>query len=263
MPLPKPMMHTLLLRAASRLVPQSQRSEWLREWVAELIYLQRSSTRVSATAFCLGAFHDAVMVRSQADPVTRWHDALWIKSATTCLLLLTLLAIVAAWVLWASPAVRACVWPHPLRAHAVIAAAAMAFYLLAPGTPRYQVNGFRSWCFMMTKLAILTVIVYCVSFDIVPLISRGPIPPQIALMMYVLAYRWALQDQQQRCPVCLGLLTSPVRIGHSAGTLLEWYGAELVCSKGHGVLHEPEPLASSYCARRWVTLDASWQELFR
>ena len=45
-------------------------------------------------------------------------------------------------------------------------------------------------------------------------------------------------------------------------TLLEWYGAEFVCPEGHGLLHEPKLVETSYCASRWARLDASWRELF-
>ncbi len=46
-----------------------------------------------------------------------------------------------------------------------------------------------------------------------------------------------ITDQQRRCPVCLRLLTNPVRIGTPSRTFLEWYGAESTCSRGHGLLH--------------------------
>jgi hypothetical protein len=139
----------------------------------------------------------------------------------------------------------------------------MTVHLFFPSTSRLEVEGMRSWCFLSAKLALLLAIVYFASFDVIQVISRGQLQPQIAIIMYWVAFRWAMNDQRRRCPVCLRVLTNPVAIGHSAGTLLSWYGTELVCSKGHGVLHEPEPLARSYCMRRWVTLDASWQQLFR
>jgi len=39
--------------------------------------------------------------------------------------------------------------------------------------------------------------------------------------VYLLAFRWALIDQRQRCPVCLRLLTSPTRIGAPSQTFLD------------------------------------------
>ena len=44
--------------------------------------------------------------------------------------------------------------------------------------------------------------------------------------------------------------------------LLAWYGTELICVKGHGLLHVPEIPTSSYSRQRWLRLDPSWRELF-
>jgi hypothetical protein len=37
---------------------------------------------------------------------------------------------------------------------------------------------------------------------------------------------------------------------------LDWYGTELICAEGHGMMHVPEIPSSSYSAQRWVSLDA-------
>ena len=76
------------------------------------------------------------------------------------------------------------------------------------------------------------------------------------------AMRWALADQRGRCPVCLRLLANPVRIGHSSRILLEWHGTELVCLRGHGLLHVPERPAIWFSTQQWMDLDASWSGLF-
>jgi hypothetical protein len=171
-------------------------------------------------------------------------------------------AVAAALVMWVSPPVRDALWNRPIEIHLIIAAGALVFYPFVPGAPTFDARGLRGWSFMAAKAALLMAVVFFVSFDTAPLISRAHMQPQLAFVGYILAYRWAISDQRRRCPRCLRLLTNPVRIGHPAGTLLEWYGAEFICSQGHGVLHEPEPLKSSYCIRRWVALDASWRELF-
>ena len=78
----------------------------------------------------------------------------------------------------------------------------------------------------------------------------------------ILALRWVITDQQRRCPVCLRLLTDPVRIGTPSRTFLEWYGAESTCPRGHGLLHVSE-MSSGYSARpEWLGLDDSWSGLF-
>jgi hypothetical protein len=79
---------------------------------------------------------------------------------------------------------------------------------------------------------------------------------------WILAIRWALIDQRDRCPVCLRLLTTPVRIGSASQTFLEWYGAESVCSRGHGLLHTWEMHASYSGKPEWLALDDSWKSLF-
>ena len=70
--------------------------------------------------------------------------------------------------------------------------------------------------------------------------------PQATLIGYVLAFRWVLIDQRRRCPVCLQLLINPIRIGQPSHIMLDWYGTELMCSKGHGLMHVPETPTSSY-----------------
>ncbi len=64
-----------LLRTASLLVPSVQRQDWRREWSAELWHVRRSCISVDdtfsmeahreITSFCLGAFPDALCLRTQ------------------------------------------------------------------------------------------------------------------------------------------------------------------------------------------------------
>lgn len=78
------------------------------------------------------------------------------------------------------------------------------------------------------------------------------------MMSWLLSMRWAWNDQRNRCPVCLHSLSLPVRIGEASHTFLEWYGTELVCTRGHGLLHVPEISTSCYSEQRWLYLDPSW-----
>jgi hypothetical protein len=86
--------------------------------------------------------------------------------------------------------------------------------------------------------------------------------PHGLLVSLILALRWALIDQRQRCPVCLRLLSHPTRIGGPAQTFLEWYGTELICAQGHGLLYVPEIPSSCCNTQRWQYLDPSWSSLF-
>ena len=69
--------HLGLLRAASLLAPQSERAEWWREWRSELWHVRRQCAPLrvvswpaerEVTAFCLGAFSDALCLRRHARP---------------------------------------------------------------------------------------------------------------------------------------------------------------------------------------------------
>jgi hypothetical protein len=119
----------------------------------------------------------------------------------------------------------------------------------------------RCWGFLATKAALIILTVYgwshCASYLIAPQLY-----PHLMLAGYLFGFRWMLIDQRNRCPVCLRLLSHPTRIGCTGHLLLEWYGTELVCSRGHGLLHVPGIPGSSYSAQRWLQLDCSWTGLF-
>jgi hypothetical protein len=86
--------------------------------------------------------------------------------------------------------------------------------------------------------------------------SRIPLLPMGLCAFWIAVIRWVLVDQRRRCPVCLRLLTDPVRIGTPSGTFLDWYGAESLCADGHGLLHAPEISASHCDTQQWLCLDS-------
>ena len=57
-------------------------------------------------------------------------------------------------------------------------------------------------------------------------------------------------------------MAHPVRVGQPSRTFLEWNGTELICERGHVLLHVPEIPTSWFGAQRWVCLDGSWRFLF-
>jgi len=57
------------------------------------------------------------------------------------------------------------------------------------------------------------------------------------------------------------VLSHPTAIGQAPRTLLEWYGTELVCVRGRGLLHVPE-ICNSYSEQPRLHLDSSWSSLF-
>jgi hypothetical protein len=111
-------------------------------------------------------------------------------------------------------------------------------------------------------------IVYFASLDLAHL--RTTIDPISSLYIQLVAtfsmslfgLRWVLRDQRRRCPVCLGRLTHPARVGEPSRNFLAWNGTELICVGGHGLLHIPEIQTSWFNTQRWLYLDPSWEILF-
>jgi hypothetical protein len=126
----------------------------------------------------------------------------------------------------------------------------------------------RRWAFLSCKIALLMPIVYFVSLDLAHLrpamnpMSSEYIQLITAFSICLFGLRWTLRDQRQRCPVCLGKLTHPARVGQPSRSFLAWNGTELICIVGHGLLHVPEMPTSWFSEQRWLYLDSSWDVLF-
>jgi hypothetical protein len=126
----------------------------------------------------------------------------------------------------------------------------------------------RRWSFLGSKLALLLPIVYFVSLDLAYLrTTLAPFTSEYiqlvsSFSICLFGLRWALRDQRQRCPVCLGKLSHPARVGQPSRTFLAWNGTELICIGGHGLLHVPEMPTSWFSTQRWLYLDPSWEILF-
>jgi hypothetical protein len=121
----------------------------------------------------------------------------------------------------------------------------------------------RRGAFLALKIVLLQPVMLAGLSVLVLLGPVVPAAPQLGLLsLWILALRWVLLDQRQRCPVCLRRLTNPVRIGTPSRTFLEWYGAEQTCSRGHGLLHVPEIPSSHSGDPTWLGLDSSWSDLF-
>ena len=126
----------------------------------------------------------------------------------------------------------------------------------------------RRWSFLGSKIALLLPIVYFVSLDLAYLratldtFASDYIQLVSSFSICLFGLRWALRDQRQRCPVCLGKLSHPARVGQPSRTFLAWNGTELICVGGHGLLHVPEMPTSWFSTQRWLYLDPSWEVLF-
>lgn len=127
---------------------------------------------------------------------------------------------------------------------------------------------FRRWAFLAAKFALILPIVYFGSIDLAHLSASMSqetsdyIQIIASFSICLFALRWTLRDQRKRCPVCLGKLTNPARVGQPSRTFLAWNGTELICVGGHGLLHVPEMPTSWFSTQRWLYLDSSWDVLF-
>lgn len=245
-----------MLATAARLVPPDERSEWLAEWSAELWYLRHSEDHpCGPLRFCAGAFRDAPLLRLHR-PAPRLR---LLGDPIRCLLVLAMFAGAAFLVAMGSPQVKELIGRRPLAAHALIQALSLAVLPVAAGVS-VTAQRLRGWLLLAAKIALITPAVFFGIFDLAPLI--GAVQPHATLIGYILAYRWALNDQRRRCPDCLRLCGNPVPIGHPSYVLLHWYGTELICPQGHGLLQVPQLPKASFSSHRWLRLDASWRSLF-
>lgn len=270
--------HRAILGAAALLVPRSERKEWLTEWESELWCLLKGHhcnvrfSRLYAFRFCLGSFKDAIwMRRNNLNPTG--SDSIWLRSPLQCLTFLSAMALGTSLV-----ALREALLQPPYTARAFMYGQfwliAVALFVL-PATTAFSLGEYpptlhspggavwlRRWIFLGAKFVLLLPIVFCGTLDFGLIIASTGVTPHAMLVGYILTFRWVLIDQRKRCPVCLDVLTNPIRIGQPSHTLLDWYGTELMCSKGHGLLHVPETPTSSYDTQRWLYLDSSWRGLF-
>ena len=126
----------------------------------------------------------------------------------------------------------------------------------------------RRWIFFWSKIALVVPLICFTSLDAAyaghPLNSTTGQCIQLATSFFgfLFAFRWILEDQRKRCPVCLRVLSHPVRVGLASRNFLAWNGTELICAGGHGLLHIPELPTSWFGTQRWQYLDPSWGSLF-
>lgn len=83
-----------------------------------------------------------------------------------------------------------------------------------------------------------------------------------AFLLLLPTIRLTLRSNRLRCPCCLRKLGHPARVGQPSAAFLNWYGIELVCAQGHGMVHIPDMPTTWFSEARWMPLDASWAVLF-
>ena len=252
-------LHLALLRSAAWLVPLEQRGGWFAEWRAELWYVNHG-----ATAFCLGAFRDAFWLRrNNSGPKIGLEFGL--QSPLRCVSLLAILAAVSVFFAFRLPSAPGDWAPGRFMSAYLFMIVTSVLVLSAttslalgeyPGK-----RHFRRRTFLAAKIALILLIVFYGSLDLASTDTRV-FEAHGFLVGLIVGFRWALVDQRRRCPVCLRLLSNPTRIGGPSHTFLEWYGTELMCAQGHGLLYVPEIPSSCYTTQRWQYLDPSWSSLF-
>jgi hypothetical protein len=268
-----------LLTCAGLLVPRSLRKEWMAEWRSELWHLIRNATsRVSpsghpdALLFCCGSFSDALWLRRNRSGCQR-SDGRWSLSPALCIGALSLLAVISCGMALLKSRVH--LPDHPRQFAIgyllVFLTSLLLLRILTPFTlgeyPPTSISADRIqrvlwWLFFLSKCLLVVMIVSCGTLDLGLIIAPAGLRPHANIIGYVLGLRWAIGDQRRRCPVCLRVLINPVRIGEPSHIMLDWYGTELICAKGHGVLHVSQTATSSYGTQSWVYYDSSWRELF-
>src|ERR1700677_294645 len=114
-----------MLRCASLLVPAKQRAEWFREWRGELWHVRQACATAGrdswrgereVTAFCLGAFQDALCLRRAGRQPGAPHAAMD-GTPRQCMLILSCALAASYAVALLLPGVRAerSLWPRKVN----------------------------------------------------------------------------------------------------------------------------------------------------
>jgi hypothetical protein len=145
---------------------------------------------------------------------------------------------------------------QPAGSFLVVIAIACLIVPLTTSLTRGGTTGIRYWTFLLAKTVLILPAVYACA--VLGYTSEFPFAIVFILAVSpgsILAFRWVLMDQQRRCPQCLRRLSDPVRVGKASHTFLDWYGTEMMCGRGHGILRVPEAVTDGFPAKHWVNLD--------
>jgi hypothetical protein len=146
------------------------------------------------------------------------------------------------------------------------------FFSARVGTALHGAGAMRWWAFFAVKTLLLLITCSIGSIEGVRLFflrASGSVPAMagavstwVFLITTILALTWSLKDQRRRCRNCLCLLTHEAYVGVPGYLFLDYWGTELVCSHGHGLLHLPQMDACWLEENHWTKLDPSWKPLF-
>jgi hypothetical protein len=145
-------LHFALLRSASLMVPGPQRAEWFREWRGELWHVRQACTpgncaswkgQREVTAFCLGAFQDAICLRRAGNP-RRLSFAAMAGTPRQCILIMGSILAASYVLALLLPGVRAerSLWPRKVSPNLVLIQGQGSNYDARPSITPTQL---RSW----------------------------------------------------------------------------------------------------------------------
>jgi len=243
-----------LLRYGQRLVPESNRVEWLRHWHAEFCHSRSRGPACGRHSLALGLLLDAAWLRKES-----WRRNLS-GSAPLCLTLLALLLSIAA--------LPVLILAGNLKAFATTIESSVPSFvfgslpIMIVGliTARISVEvrtlplrgQIKACIFHTCKIALVVPLTFLLSVDIFAPLHPFTSFPAFLLQSFLfallalIAFHWAALDCNLRCKHCLRSLAEPVRVGLPSHNFLEWNGSELLCTRGHGVLSIPEIESSSF-----------------
>ena len=251
-----------LIRFGQRLVPESNRVEWLRHWHAELCHLRsRRGPVCGKHNLARGLLLDAAWLRKE-----NWRLNLS-GSASLCLTLLALLLSVASLPVF--------ILAGNLKAFAAMIESSLPSFVLgslpivivglftSPISVEARSLPLRNWIktriFHACKIALLLPLTFLLSADLFAPFHPFTWFPAFLLQSFLfaflalIAFHWAVLDCSLRCKHCLRTLAEPIRVGRPSHNFLEWNGFELLCTEGHGLLSIPELETSSRGASRWLS----------
>jgi hypothetical protein len=294
-----PLACRLLIRLAGSIVPHRLRAEWRAEWNSHLsslwILVERGEVNAAMAAhmawLCRHAFIEAFRLRFGPGQLGRWMQtpgfilailffALGITAVSSQGFVHTRQLVYAA---------RHLEPPRPVapdskkmrydpRSDAVFGNTAPVVFALATGlillvSRRRSLHNYnwRYRFFLVAKLAGIFLILPAVWLEggmalrshlhneALRIWLGGALLALALIAAFSRLVMWAVADQQQRCPVCLRLLSMPVTIG-SWSSVLDPVSTELLCAEGHGSLCLAETEIGA--PDRWTALDHSWNSLF-
>lgn len=133
----------LNVRAASFLIPSSDRTDWTAEWFAEIHHLCHGEEDTGPFTFSIGAFHDAFWIRCdllRAYPLSGLQSG----SAARCLLLLGSAMFAALLVGLALPGTRNTLLPVPYRRSANLVVISSDGYA-GTESPSIRFSDYKEW----------------------------------------------------------------------------------------------------------------------